>query len=81
MIWGRRSRKSGDFPPRPRSVGASLPYNPRMMVSVGVEWSAIHMLRVHKIEISIADRGYRSGEAETAKAIAFTAYSLRELQF
>ncbi|HIK18256.1 MAG TPA: hypothetical protein IGS53_23630 [Leptolyngbyaceae cyanobacterium M33_DOE_097] len=39
-IWRRRSRKIGGLPPAPPLVGASLPYNPRKVVSVGVEWSA-----------------------------------------
>jgi len=45
-ILGRRSRKIGGLPPAPPHVGDSLPYNPRKVVRVGVEWSASQTLRV-----------------------------------
>jgi len=37
-IWGRQSRQIEGLPPAPPLVGASLPYNPRKVVRVGVEW-------------------------------------------
>ncbi|HIK15089.1 MAG TPA: hypothetical protein IGS53_07370 [Leptolyngbyaceae cyanobacterium M33_DOE_097] len=41
----------------PRLVGASLPYNPRKVVCVGVEWSASQMLRVTSLALRSLTEG------------------------
>jgi len=66
-IWGWRSRKTGGLSPLPkhfrwhsvsekyfvpRLVGASLPYDPRKVVWVGVEWLPSQMVQV----VSLAGR-------------------------
>jgi len=50
-IWGRRSRKTGGLPPAPPLVGASLPYDPRKVMHVGVEWLAIQTVWVIRLAL------------------------------
>jgi len=58
-IWGRRSRRSGGLPPAPPLVGALLPYNPRKVVWVGVEWVASQTVRV--VSLTLRSRTESTG--------------------
>uniref|UniRef100_A0A7C3PLR8 Uncharacterized protein n=1 Tax=Oscillatoriales cyanobacterium SpSt-418 TaxID=2282169 RepID=A0A7C3PLR8_9CYAN len=49
----------------PRLVGASLPYNPRKLVSVGVEWLASQMFRV----TSLALRSFTEGTGDVRRLL------------
>jgi len=56
-IWERRSRKIGGLPPAPPHVGASLPYNPRKVVWVGVGWLASQPGRVASLTLRSLTEG------------------------
>jgi len=56
-IWGRQSRKTGGLPPAPPLVGALLPYNPRKVVSVGVEGSASDRVPVIGLAFGLLTEG------------------------
>jgi len=62
---GGGAARPGDFPPRPRCVGDSLPYDPRKVVRVGVAWLTSQAVRV----VSLAFRSHTKGTGDVRRGL------------